>query len=63
MSDIILDFISDLKGVTVYRQNSRGLEPLQMIDISCKLELGKIMKKANASVDSVDGCRSGKCDL
>jgi len=63
LSDIILEFISDLKGVTVYRQNSRGLEPLQLVDISNDAELKKIMSEANAASDSVDNCKSGKCNL
>jgi len=63
LSSIILEFIGDLKGVTVYRQNSRGVEPLRLIDISDSKKLEKIMKEAKTGVDSVDNCKSGKCDL
>ena len=62
LSSIILEFIGDLKGVTIYRQNSRGVEPLRLIDISDSKKLEKIMKEASVSIDSVDSCK-GKCDL
>ena len=63
LSSIILEFISDLKGLTIYRRNSRGLEPLQVIDISNKKELDKIMQEAEVGSQSNDSCRNGKCDL
>lgn len=63
LSDIILEFMTDLKGVTIYRQNSRQLEPLQIIDISDSKTLDKIMQEANTASDSIDSCKGGKCDL
>jgi len=63
LSDIMLEFVGDLKGVTIYRQNSRGVEPLKLIDIKNERELEKIMAEANAASQSVDACKSGSCEL
>ncbi len=48
IKDIILDYASDVKGFTIYRSGSRGVEPLKAISINKmkKVELEKLMKEA-----------------
>lgn len=63
LSSIVLEFIGDLKGVTLYKAGSRKNEPLQAINMSNKKEIDKIMKEANIESNSIDSCRSGKCEV
>lgn len=48
VKDIILDYASDVKGFTIYRAESRGIEPLRAISIDkmAKPKLEKLMDEA-----------------
>jgi len=64
LSDIIFEFIHGLKGITIYRTNSRGEEPLTPIKIKDEDHLKKLLKKANENgSNSIDACKSGSCEL
>lgn len=61
----ILDHMSDVKGFTFYKAGSRGNEPLEVIryqDVDLH-ELVTGVKKVEESVESVDSCKSGVCEL
>lgn len=64
LSDIIFEFIHSLKGITIYRTNSRGEEPLKPIKIKDENHLRALLKKANENgSNSIDACRNGSCEL
>lgn len=63
LSDIILEAASYVKGFTIYREGSKGDEPLQAIDVSEKSKLDAAMSKAGVSVQSIEACRSGSCEI
>jgi len=52
-------YIGELKGITVYRDGSRGKSPLTPIPLS---EAKKYLKKAKEQA-AVDDCPSGTCDI
>lgn len=60
LSDLLMEFLPDLKGVTVYPDGSREDQPLTPIPLDKALELAK---DAVAKAQSADACRSGACDL
>lgn len=64
LSNIILEFISSsiIKGLTIYRQNSRGIEPLKPVKIKSKKHLDELIKRAEEQAMSLD-CPNGKCNL
>ena len=62
--DDLLMYANDLKGFTFYRAGSRGNEPLEAvnakdIDLDTLIKEGKIQE----SVESIDTCKSGVCEL
>jgi len=64
LSDIVFEFILGLKGVTIYRTNSRGQEPLIPIKIKDDSHMQRLLKKANENgSNSIDTCKSGSCEL
>lgn len=63
LSSIIFDYSKYLKGLTLYKQGSRGQEPLTEIKFETKKELGEYIKKAvNVSVAEMR-CSTGVCEL
>lgn len=63
LSEIILEYAPYVKGFTIYRQGSKGNEPLRPLDISNPAKLKIAMKKAGIQVASIEACRDGTCEL
>jgi ribonucleoside-diphosphate reductase alpha chain len=61
LSAILLDTIYDLKGVTVYRNNSRKKQVYYRLT---KEQIEDYLKTANRNLDESDvKCKSGSCDI
>jgi len=59
LSDIMEKYIHDLKGITIYREGSKGNPPLISVSIEeAKKSLGTIHKRA-----SVNDCPKGNCEI
>jgi adenosylcobalamin-dependent ribonucleoside-diphosphate reductase len=61
LSDLYMEFIGDLKGVTVYPDGSRADQPLTALSLERAIELAK--SNAGSAVGGQDACRSGNCDV
>lgn len=61
LSKDMLEFAPVLKGTTIYRQGSRGFEPLQTIEFTKENLESALIGGASEVVDN--SCPSGKCDL
>ena len=61
LEELLLDFADHLKGVTVYREGSRGEEPLTRVSTSSMdvEEMLKIAKKYTVNVE----CENGTCEI
>lgn len=63
LSETVLNYITDLKGMTIYVDGSRGEQPMRSLS---EKEVKKYIKEDNYKI-SVDeetvGCVSGKCDI
>jgi len=60
LSKVMLKYIENLKGVTAYREGSRGNSPLTPLDID------KYLKEVNLEYEDTEitvDCSTGKCDL
>lgn len=60
LSSLLLEYIYDLKGVTVYVDGSKEGAPLNRLSIS---EARKHLDVADLNGGSVQSCRGGTCDL
>lgn len=60
LSDLYMEFLPDLKGVTVYPDGSRENQPLTPISLQDAEEAAFLAASATAGNDS---CRSGVCDI
>jgi ribonucleoside-diphosphate reductase alpha chain len=60
LSSLLLEYIYDLKGVTVYVDGSKEGAPLNRLSIS---EARKHLDAADLNGGSVQSCRGGACDL
>ena len=59
LSEHMRKYISELKGITVYRDGSKGLSPLVRLSITeAKRYLEQVIEEA-----AVNDCPSGKCDI
>ena len=59
LSEEIEKYIKELKGITIYRDSSKGQSPLQPLPVSEAKKYLKQMKEEAA----VNDCPSGKCDI
>lgn len=59
LSDVMRQFIDELKGITVYRDGSKGESPMQPVS----LEEAKKHLKALDGVSAVDDCPKGYCEI
>jgi len=61
LSDIILKYIRNLKGMTIYRDTSKGESPLMPLP---KEEAEKYINQIGTSVQSTDNsCPGGRCEV
>jgi len=61
LSALLLEYIRDTKGVTVYVDGSKKDAPLQRLNVK---EARKFVEKAdNSDVCRLQDCRSGECEL
>jgi ribonucleoside-diphosphate reductase alpha chain len=58
LSDILLEYLFDLKGVTIYRDGSRKMQPLQHLN----LEEATGLMSTEISKESIE-CSKGVCEL
>jgi ribonucleoside-diphosphate reductase alpha chain len=63
LGDVILEHVEYVKGLTVYRTGSKGMEPFTSIDTSSPEKLQQAMEQADTGLESNDACRSGSCEL
>lgn len=63
LGDVILKYADSVKGFTIYRQGSKGEEPLTPIDISDADKLRQAMADAGVDVHSIEACRGGVCEI
>jgi ribonucleoside-diphosphate reductase alpha chain len=61
LSDLYMEFLPELKGVTVYPEGSRENQPLTPIP----LEQAKkhFFSEYSVAADGMDNCKDGKCDI
>lgn len=63
LDTLLLEYIKDLKGVTVYRDGAKGNQPLKRIptkDIQKWVDAGKVDL---ADCILVQGCPDGNCEI
>lgn len=60
LTDLALEYVEYLKGLTIYRQNSKEMEPLEQIDLT-KENLDKYMESQEIEIAVTDGalCKIG----
>jgi len=64
LGQVILDYAEHVKGFTIYRTNSRGLEPLKPIKFTSEEELKDLMDKNHSySAESISACKDGVCEF
>jgi ribonucleotide reductase alpha subunit len=63
LSDIIMEFLPELKGLTVYPDGSREDQPLTPMSLEEALKYIKEGKEAKIEATSKDSCKSGACDV
>lgn len=61
LSELLMEFVPELKGVTVYPEGSRDDQPLTPIPYDQALNLAK-NSKVGQKVQSDDACRGGNCE-
>ena len=62
LSDLYMEFLPELKGVTVYPEGSRPDQPLTPISLDEARQLA-MMDDTSEGSDGQDSCKSGKCDI
>ena len=63
LSKILLEYIRDLVGITIYVDGSRGNQPLEQLNFN---EIKKYLKDEDITSDKIEEdvmCSSGECDL
>lgn len=62
LSEVYMEYLPDLKGVTIYPEGSRENQPLTPLSRERALELA-LAAKSDTQVSGADSCRNGVCDL
>ena len=60
LSELYMEYLPELKGVTVYPEGSREDQPLTPIPIEDAI---KYAKEAIEEATATDSCKNGKCDI
>jgi len=60
LSDLYMEFLPELKGVTVYPEGSRENQPITPLSIKEAIEH---INSSGSGPSSLDSCKDGKCDL
>ncbi|NIW13538.1 MAG: hypothetical protein GWN31_06310, partial [Candidatus Thorarchaeota archaeon] len=67
LSDLLLEYIHDLKGVTVYVDGAKEGAPLNRVELK---DVRKMMKKIGEEIkvegmkeEDLQSCRGGTCDI
>ena len=63
LSDLLMEFLPDLKGVTVYPEGSRENQPLTPLSMEDALRYIKENSEITSEATSKDSCRGGQCDI
>jgi ribonucleoside-diphosphate reductase alpha chain len=61
LSDLYMEYLPEIKGITVYPEGSRENQPLSALSLEDAIKYAKEPIEEEAIVDK--GCRSGQCDL
>lgn len=63
LSDIIMEFLPELKGLTIYPDGSRGNQPLTPMSLDDAIKFIKEGGDTKIEATSKDSCKSGACDI
>jgi ribonucleoside-diphosphate reductase, adenosylcobalamin-dependent len=63
LSDVIIEFLPELKGLTIYPDGSRENQPLTPMPLDEAIEYIKEGKATKTEATSKDTCKSGSCDI
>ena len=64
LPDLLLDCIDDIKGVTLYKDNSRDLQPLVPVEFTKEMyDQIKNGIELATELSSMDACKDGTCDI
>jgi len=63
ISSLLLEFIRDIKGVTIFQDNSRENQPLKAVKIKNDKHLKELIERAEDGGESFNKCKDGKCEI
>ena len=63
LSDIIMEYLPELKGLTIYPEGSRENQPLTPLSLDDAIKYLKDGKESKTEATSKDSCKGGSCDL
>jgi len=63
LSDIIMEFLPELKGLTIYPDGSRENQPLTPMSLDDAIKFIKEGKETKVEATSKDSCKDGTCDI
>ena len=63
LSDIIMEYLPELKGLTIYPEGSRENQPLTPLSLDDAVKYLKDGKESKTEATSKDSCKNGACDI
>jgi ribonucleoside-diphosphate reductase alpha chain len=63
LSDIIMEYLPELKGLTIYPEGSRENQPLTPLSLDDAIKYLKEGKETKTEATSKDSCKNGSCDI
>jgi ribonucleoside-diphosphate reductase alpha chain len=64
LSDLLIEYFPELKGVTIYPEGSRENQPLTPLSLNEAVDhLISKMNDTQLGMEETGRCRNGKCDL